>query len=117
MTGTIRDHEGREIDFGRTAADYTAHRPGLPGEFYDRLLDRGWIRPGQRGLDLGTGTGAVALGLARRGLEVTGVDLAEPLLDSARRTAAAEGLAARFVRAPAETTGEPDASFDLVTSC
>jgi SAM-dependent methyltransferase len=117
VSGTIRDHEGREIDFGRTADDYTAYRPGLPDEFYDRLLRLGWIRAGQRALDLGTGTGAVALGLARRGLEVTGIDLAEPLLDSALRTAAAEALNARFVHAPAEATGEPDASFDLVSSC
>lgn len=59
-----RDREGRIIDFGRTAADYERFRPGFPESFFDRLVRDGWIAPGQRALDLGTGTGTLALGFA-----------------------------------------------------
>ncbi len=110
------DHEGRTIDFGRTAADYERFRPGFPESFFDRLVKEGWIEAGQRTLDLGTGTGTLALGFAVRGLDVTGLDIAPELLDVARQEAQERGLNARFIRGRAEATGEDDASFDLVSA-
>lgn len=112
----VEDEEGRVIDFGRSAADYEAHRPGFPEDFFDRLLERGWAVPGRRALDLGTGTGSLALGLAARGLNVTGLDIAPQLLEVARRAALDRGLEARFIEGRAEATGEADASYDLVTA-
>lgn len=44
-------------------------------------------------LDVGCGTGRVTLHLARRDIEVAGLDLDRPLVDELRRRAAAEGLA------------------------
>jgi ubiquinone/menaquinone biosynthesis C-methylase UbiE len=58
----LTDHRGRTIDFGRQAEDYDRFRPGFPESFFLRLAARGWTRPGQRALDLGTGTGALAPG-------------------------------------------------------
>jgi SAM-dependent methyltransferase len=110
------DHEGRPIDFGRSAADYERHRPGFPGSFFDRLVRRGWIAPGMRALDLGTGTGSLALGMAARGLEVTGIDASAPMLEAARRIAARRGLEARFVEGRAEQTGLGASVFDVVTA-
>lgn len=115
-TGGSRDHEGRVIDFGRTAADYEQHRPGFPDSFFDRLLANGWIAPGQRCLDLGTGTGSLALGFAARGLKVTGLDIAPQLLEIARQTAQHRGLAVEFVEGRAESTGQRNAAFDLVSA-
>ena len=111
-----RDHEGRLIDFGRTAADYERHRPGFPPIFFEDLAVRQWITPGMRALDLGTGTGSVALGLARNGLDVTGVDISDELLVVADRAAASENLDIAFLNARAEDTGLPSAGFDLVTA-
>ncbi len=71
---------------------------------------------GQRALDLGTGTGSLALGFAARGLEVTGLDIAPRLLEVARRAADDRGLSARFVEGRAEATGQPEAGFDLVSA-
>lgn len=110
------DHEGRAIDFGRTATDYEQFRPGFPDEFFDRLLDLGWLRPGLRALDLGTGTGSLALGFAQRGLTSTGIDIAPELLEVARQTAASRRLDATFVEGAAEATGLDSASFDLVSA-
>ncbi len=52
--------------------------------------------PGARFLDVPCGTGRLALALAARGFAVTGVDMAEGLLQDARRGAAERGLAATF---------------------
>src|SRR3954470_3846760 len=49
-------------------------------------------KPGERILDLSTGTGWTSRVAARRGATVTGVDIAADLLTAARSTAAAEGL-------------------------
>ncbi|MFV2001148.1 MAG: class I SAM-dependent methyltransferase [Acidimicrobiia bacterium] len=110
------DHAGRTIDFGRTVADYERHRPGFPDQFFSLLVDRGWVTSGQRVLDLGTGTGSVAFGLADVGLDVTGLDISSELLDGARRTAKNRCLEVRFVEGTAESTGQDDASFDVVTA-
>jgi ubiquinone/menaquinone biosynthesis C-methylase UbiE len=76
-------------------------------------LDAG---PGQRWLDIGTGTGAVALHAARAGADVTGVDLAPASIEAARKNAAAQGLQVRFQTGDAEALPYQDASFDVVCS-
>lgn len=54
------------------------------------------LAPGARVLDVGCGPGRHALALARRGMEVLGVDLAPDFVALATEAAVAEGLAARF---------------------
>lgn len=54
------------------------------------------LTPGLRVLDVGCGPGRHALALARRGIEVLGVDLSPEFVDLAARAAAAEGVPARF---------------------
>lgn len=103
-------------DFGRTADDYATHRAGFPPVFILRLRDNGIGVAGQTVLDLGTGTGSLARGMAASGALVTGVDPAADMLDQARRLAAAEGLSIGFQVGTAERTGQPDAAFDVVTA-
>lgn len=102
------------VDFGKTADDYARHRAGFPPAFFARLERLGLLRAGVRALDLGAGTGTVALGLAARGASVTALDPAAPMLAQAAARAQELGLALRTVEAKAETTGLPDAAFDLV---
>ncbi|HTZ36912.1 MAG TPA: class I SAM-dependent methyltransferase [Stellaceae bacterium] len=77
-------------------------------------------RPGERVLDIGCGTGATAIPFAAavgaRG-HVTGIDIAEPMLDEARRNIAAAGIGnVTLVRADAQVHRFPADSFDLLIS-
>jgi len=106
----------KRIDFGQTAADYGRHRAGFPEEFFERLLAMGVVVGGRRALDLGTGTGTVARGLARRGMLVTALDRSAALLTEAARLDQEEGLSIQYLHASAEETGLPPTSFELVTA-
>lgn len=107
---------GTRIDFGKTAADYARHRAGFPEQFFDRLSAIGVIRPGLTALDLGTGTGTIARGLARRSLHVTGLDKSEALMDAAKQLDAEAHVGVRYVKAAAENTGLAAGAFDVVTA-
>src|SRR5215831_16667923 len=67
-------------------------------------------------LDVGCGSGQLALLAARDGVKVTGVDIAANLIERAQTRAEAEGLSARFIEGDAEDLPFEDASFDVVTS-
>ena len=71
---------------------------------------------GLRVLDVATGSGNLAIPLARRGAMVTGVDIAANLLEQGRVRAAAEGLAVVFEEGDAEQLPFPDASFDVAVT-
>ena len=103
-------------DFGKTASDYGRHRAGFPDEFFDRLAASGILKTGMRALDLGTGTGTIARGLALRGCEVTGLDRSAPLMEQAAELDRGAGVIVKYVNAAAEETGLPAAEFDLVTA-
>ncbi len=83
---------------------------------HDRLAAALDPQAGDRWLDVGCGTGAVALRAARAGADVTGLDIAPTLVETARRRASEEGLAIRFDVGDAEALPYEDASFDKVSS-
>jgi SAM-dependent methyltransferase len=104
------------VDFGRTASDYAAYRAGFPDEFFSRLADMQVGVAGQRVVDLGTGTGAVGRGFARRGCVVTGVDPASAMLDQARRLDAEAGVSVSYRVGNAEDTGLDGGCWDVVAA-
>jgi ubiquinone/menaquinone biosynthesis C-methylase UbiE len=83
---------------------------------HDRLVSALRPEPGVRWLDVATGTGAVALRAAQAGADVTGVDLAHGLVETARKLAAGQGLRVRFDVGDAEELPYADESFDVVSS-
>ena len=105
-----------KIDFGRTAADYARFRAGFPDEFFERLIGSGALSPPCTVLDLGTGTGTMARGLAMLGCRVTGLDPSANMLVEARRIDAELGLNTQYVEGRAEELPFEDESYDLVTA-
>jgi SAM-dependent methyltransferase len=105
-----------DIDFGKTASDYAAHRAGFPDSFFDRLRADGLVIDGKALVDLGTGTGTLALGFARRGADVIGIDPSAGMLAAARQAAQAKLLSVQFQEGSAESTGLPGDCADIVTA-
>ncbi|MEM7599737.1 MAG: class I SAM-dependent methyltransferase [Pseudomonadota bacterium] len=107
---------GEKVDFGRTASDYSTYRAGFPPDFFAALTARGTVLPGQKAVDLGTGTGTLARGLAQAGLQVTGIDIAPDLLAAAAALDVKAAIKITYKEAPAEATTLPDQSAQLVTA-
>jgi SAM-dependent methyltransferase len=81
-----------------------------------RLVRFAGIAPGTRVLDVGCGSGVVALTAARVGAKVTGVDLTPELVARAKENAALMKLDASFQEGDVEALPVPDANFDFVVS-
>src|ERR671934_984932 len=109
--------------FDRIAGVYdlmnSAMTAGLHHRWRERAADRAELAPGDSALDACCGTGDLALALARRvgpGGAVVGCDFSVPMLELARRKAAADGLGwVRFEWADVLDLPYEDASFDAVT--
>jgi ubiquinone/menaquinone biosynthesis C-methylase UbiE len=82
----------------------------------DQLVDRLRPRRGDRVLDLATGSGKIAVRVARAGAAVTAIDGDEPLLEEARRRAEEAGVDVRFDLGDVEYLPYEDACFDVVAS-
>lgn len=106
----------RARSFDAWAPDYDRYRPGYPAELFDEIADRLALPERPRVADLGAGTGLATLAMAARGWRMTAVEPGGPMLEVLRQQAAARGLEVATVRASAEETGLPAASFDLVTA-
>jgi demethylmenaquinone methyltransferase / 2-methoxy-6-polyprenyl-1,4-benzoquinol methylase len=108
--------------FDRIAGVYdllnTVMTAGLHHRWRERAVDLARVGPGARVLDVATGTGDLALELARRvapGGEVVGSDFSEAMLARARRKAPPPGAELRFEWGDALELPYADASFDAAT--
>ncbi|HEY4161974.1 MAG TPA: methyltransferase domain-containing protein [Dongiaceae bacterium] len=103
-------------DWNQSATDYAKHRAGFPDWFFDRVTTQGLFRPGSRVLDLATGTGTLARGFAKRGGQVTGLDVATGMMAAARALDQAAGVDVEYIMGRAEATGAGNDEFDLVSA-
>jgi SAM-dependent methyltransferase len=85
-------------------------------DIHELVLERLDLQEGERLLDLACGTGAVAERAAAAGADVTGIDLAPALIDTACERAETLGLEIDYTVGDAENLDVPDASFDKVAS-
>ena len=86
---------------------------GLHRRWKRRVAGLAAITPGIRALDLCCGTGDIALALAQRGAEVTGLDFSAPMLAVASQRK--RGANPVFIQGDALQIPFPDRSFDVVT--
>lgn len=99
--------------------DHFTERLSIP--LAERMIELADLRPSDHVLDIGTGTGVVALRAAERiadGGTITGIDLSEQMLATAAAKAGRFGLDSKieFRRMDAERLEFADATFDKVVS-
>jgi len=105
------DDQAGEYDGAR----HREHGMKQKGHWQDLLRESLGTAP-LKVLDVGTGTGAIALLLAEMGHEVSGIDLSSDMLEVGIRDAAIGGHAIDFRPGDAEKLDFPAASFDAVVS-
>jgi SAM-dependent methyltransferase len=103
MTDGFKDH------FSATASRYQAFRPGYPPALFAWLASVSPAR--ERAVDLGCGTGQASVALASHFAEVIALDPSREQIAHAERHARVS-----YRVAPAEATGLPDATADLVVA-
>ena len=104
------------VNFGNVATDYAAFRAGFPDSIFERLASFGIGLPGQAVVDLGTGTGTLARGFARRGCRVVGLDPDARMLAAAQTLDREQRLEIAYLQANAEATGLASASAEVVAA-
>ena len=111
---TTVNRERLRTTFESAAERYHHYRPDYPGELFDTLIELTELTESDRLLEVGSGTGKATVPLARRGYEVTGIELGPELADEARRNLAGFPRA-RIVNAEFESWEPPEqARYDLV---
>lgn len=98
---------------------YARWRETYLGSFTEHLEEAAIFRfagdlRGKRLLDLGCGDGTYSIAAFQRGAHVTGVDISEAMLESARCRALAIGASAEWHRVPAESLPYESETFDTV---
>jgi demethylmenaquinone methyltransferase / 2-methoxy-6-polyprenyl-1,4-benzoquinol methylase len=113
-SGTLPETQVRAM-FDRIARVYdrmnSVMTAGMHHRWRSRAADLARVGPGSRALDVATGTGDLAIELARRGASVVGLDFSERMLELAR----AKAPAIEFAQGNALELAFEDASFDAVT--
>ncbi len=102
--------------FNALAEQYDAYRPHYPPEALLFLVTLGELDGTSDVADIGTGTGRIAIELAKYVRMVYAVDTASVMLEQLQISAEEAGLSnVRAIEAPGEATGLQSESLDLVT--
>ena len=91
-------------------AEVAKHIETVAEEFVSRLD----ITPGMKVLDVACGSGNLAVIAAQKGATVTGIDIADNLVEAAKKRAGALGLDVKFEQGDAEDMPYADDTFDVV---
>ena len=81
-------------------------------DMIEREILQRHVKPAGRILDVGCGAGREALGFARAGFQIVGIDIAPGMIEAARLNAEREGLDITFRVQSATELDEPPGSFD-----
>jgi len=108
------DRERLRATFDFASRIYDQARPGYPDELFDDLARQAKLRPAARLLEVGSGTGKATIPLARRGYQITGIEIGAKLAERARQNLA--GFAdVQIVRSAFESWRPPaGVAYDMV---
>ena len=107
-----READQRIAEFDATGLAYDRYRPRYPEPLFDDLMALAGLRPGDRAVEIGAGTGIATLPLAARGLRVTAV---EPAASMSEILKAKVGVTADVIEGRFEETAIR-AAVDLVAA-
>ena len=116
-SGTSPEMETLKSKLKRTweAGDFSEvakHIESAAEEFIERLN----LKPDEKVLDVACGSGNLAIVAAKKGADVTGIDIAANLVEAAKNRAAAHGLEINFEEGDAEALPYADNTFDTVVT-
>ena len=112
MIATIRPHNERAAAVWGSGGPAYDRVSETIGDALDHVVARVAPHPGEKCLDVATGTGAAARLLKARGADVTGVDIGAGVIEAAKKLAPDID----FRTGDAEELDFADGSFDVVTS-
>jgi ubiquinone/menaquinone biosynthesis C-methylase UbiE len=101
--------------FQSTVAFYQRYRLSYPDRLLARVAGLLGLKAGDPVLDLGTGTGMLAVGFAKLGMVVTAIDPEPDMLDAAQEGARAAGVTVNFRRGSSYDLVPDMGPFRLVT--
>ena len=97
--------------------DYPAVATQVIAPLGARIVEATGIRPADRVIDVGAGSGNAAFPAARTGADVVASDLTPELLEEGRRAAQAQGFDLAWREEDAEQLPYDDGEFDAAISC
>lgn len=106
----------KPLNWSVTSHDYSTHRPGYPDNFFHLLQHLGIGLHRHHILDIGSGTGALAIPFAQQGAYVTAADRSPGQIDAASEKAARDCLDIRFIVSDAEDVQVEAGYFHAVTA-
>jgi SAM-dependent methyltransferase len=112
MIATVRPHNERAAAVWGSGGSAYDRVSETIADALDHVVGRVAPQPGEKCLDVATGTGWTARLLKARGADVTGVDIGAGVIEAAKRLA----TEIDFRVGDAEELEFPDGSFDVVTS-
>lgn len=106
---------GKGFDWGKVSSEYAKYRDIYPKEFYQKILNLGLCKDGQKILDIGTGTGVLPRNMYPYGGKWVGTDISEEQIQQAKKLSV--GMDIDYYAMATEKLDFQEESFDVITAC